>query len=137
MDELPRGIRNNNPGNIRRGPDKWKGLMEPDPDFYQFFTPEFGIRAIARLLMNYQKLYGLDTIRKLIARWAPPEDGNPTDIYGDFVAEKVGLDKDVPIEVKDHLVELVKAIIEFENGFNPYSDETITAGVHMATGEGH
>lgn len=132
MDDLPRGIRNNNPGNLRKSTDKWKGLIEPDPDFYQFISPEFGIRAMARTLVNYQKRYGLDTVRKLIARWAPPEDGNPVDIYADYVAEKVGVDKDVPIEVKDHLVELVKAMIEFENGQNPYSDETITTGVHMA-----
>jgi len=134
MDPLPRGIRNNNPGNIRKSADKWKGQLDPDPDFYQFTTAEFGIRAMARILTNYQSLYGLDTIRKLMARWAPPEDGNPTDIYADFVADQVGIDKDQPIEVKDHLPDLIKAIIEFENGQQPYSDKTLATAIYMATG---
>ena len=36
---IPRGIRNNNPGNIRHS-DQWKGLTpeQPDPDFCTFST---------------------------------------------------------------------------------------------------
>jgi hypothetical protein len=108
--------------------------MEYDPDFYQFMSPKLGIRAMARILINYQKLYYLDTVRKLIARWAPADDDNPSDLYADFVAIKLGIDKDAPIDVSTYLVDMVKAMIEFENGQNPYCDETITSGVLMAQG---
>lgn len=68
----PRGIRNNNPGNIRWGSD-WKGLKkdgkQQDPSFCIFKTPEYGIRALAKLLRNYKQLYGLNTPRKIISRY--------------------------------------------------------------------
>lgn len=61
---IPRGIRNNNPGNIRHS-DQWKGLTpeQPDPDFCTFSTPEYGIRAMGVILLNYQRKHGLKTIR--------------------------------------------------------------------------
>lgn len=81
----PRGIRNNNPGNIRWGSD-WKGLKkdgkQQDPSFCVFETPEYGIRALAKLLQNYQLLYGLNTPRKIINRYAPPTE-NETVSYID------------------------------------------------------
>ncbi|MFI3272941.1 MAG: structural protein, partial [Pseudomonadota bacterium] len=57
---MPRGIRNHNPGNIRHG-DDWQGLRDTqtDKNFCQFVSPEFGIRALARVLMNYEKKHGL------------------------------------------------------------------------------
>ena len=137
MDELPRGIRNHNPGNIRRSADKWQGLIVYDPDFCQFFTPEYGIRAMARILLNYEKLYKLHTIDEIIVRWAPPEDGNTTAIYCDYVARKMGVGRNEVINVKNHLVGLIKAIIEFENGSQPYDCETLTMGIAMALGEDH
>lgn len=61
MAKLPRGIRNNNPGNLEWG-DPWQGL---DPDgqaqdkrFVVFKDPAMGIRAIARTLITYQDKYG-------------------------------------------------------------------------------
>ncbi len=54
-DALPRGVRNNNPGNIRLG-IAWNGLApeQTDPDFCQFITPQFGIRALCIVLLTYQ-----------------------------------------------------------------------------------
>ena len=76
----PRGIRNNNPGNIRWGSD-WKGLKkdgkQQDPSFCIFETPEYGIRALAKLLRNYQRLYGLNTPYRIISRYAPPTENEP------------------------------------------------------------
>lgn len=66
--QTPRGIRNNNPGNIRWG-DDWKGLVpkdqRTDKSFCQFTTPEYGIRAMIIILRNYQRKYGLDTVKLL------------------------------------------------------------------------
>ena len=57
---LPRGLRNNNPGNIRRSKDNWQGLApeQTDPDFFQFTAPEWGYRALIKTLQTYRKPLG-------------------------------------------------------------------------------
>ena len=79
---MTRGLRNNNPLNIEktRGGNPWQGEVVPSKDkrFAQFTTVAYGYRAAFKLLNNYQRNYGLDTIRKMIGRWAPSEE-NHTD----------------------------------------------------------
>ncbi|WP_340615218.1 structural protein, partial [Xenorhabdus thailandensis] len=89
---MPRGIGNNNPGNIRHG-DKWRGLrdIQTDKSFCQFVSPEYGIRAMLKILRNYVKLYGDNTIRQFITRWAPPSE-NDTESYITYVSRTVGID---------------------------------------------
>ena len=68
---LPRGIRNNNPGNIERGKDRWLGMsadQSGDPRFLVFDKPEAGLRAIMRLLINYQERHDIKTVRDAINR---------------------------------------------------------------------
>jgi hypothetical protein len=129
---IPRGIRNNNPGNIRKGND-WRGEIsnQTDAAFEQYKTPEYGIRALGKILLSYQRKYGLDTVRKLITRWAPPNENN-TNAYVNGVARSLGVGSDESIRVEDHLPALVTAIIQHENGQQPYSEEVIAAGVGMA-----
>lgn len=64
---LPRGYRNNNPGNIRINGDLFQGEIRPSKDksFKQFETMAYGYRSVFRILSNYRKNYGLDTIRKM------------------------------------------------------------------------
>ena len=88
MNKIPRGIRNNNPLNIRRFKNtKWAGLAseQTDPAFCQFVTMVYGWRAAFVLLRKYFFTYKLRTVRDIISRWAPPEDNNPTGIYIDSV----------------------------------------------------
>ena len=129
---IPRGIRNNNPGNIRKGND-WQGerSRQTDREFEQFSTPEYGIRALAKILLAYERKHGLNTVRTLITRWAPPNENN-TDAYANAVAGSLGVDADTPINVAEHLQGLVSAIIRHENGQQPYSAETLALGVKMA-----
>ncbi|VFQ47401.1 structural protein [Desulfoluna butyratoxydans] len=131
--EATRGIRNNNPGNIRHG-DNWDGLakVQPDPAFCLFKTPEYGIRAMARVLTNYQRRHGIKTVRGIITRWAPPKE-NDTDAYVDHVAQVVGVDPDEPLVVTEVLPRLIPVIIKHENGQMPYSDDQIATGIRMAT----
>ena len=69
---LPRGLRNNNPGNIRRNSDVFQGeKTSSDREFKQFKSMAYGYRAIFKILSNYYRNYKLDTIRKMIGRWAP------------------------------------------------------------------
>ena len=129
----PRGIRNNNPGNIRHGA-KWKGIDEKsrelDSAFCVFKSPIYGIRALGKLLQNYQSLYDLDTPRKIISRYAPPNE-NQTQAYIQSVAKQLSITPDTQINLKEEgvLIVFVKAIIRHENGIQPYSNETILEGI--------
>lgn len=131
--QLPRGIRNNNPGNIRWGSD-WLGLKKDgklqDPSFCVFNTPVAGIRALAKVLINYKKIYGLKTVRQIISRYAPPNE-NQTTAYVQSVAKQLGVLPDVMINIEERgvLTVFIKAIIRMENGIQPYSDETIQKGI--------
>ena len=133
---IPRGIRNHNPGNIRHG-DKWQGLSaeQTDSSFCVFDAPEYGIRALAKILLNYERKYGLNTVRKIINRYAP-EVENDTASYVLSVAGQLGVNADEVIDVADTAVMLVlvKAIIRHENGCQPYDNEVLIKGIRMAGG---
>lgn len=132
---VPRGVRNNNPGNIRRSGDPWQGLAKDQNDeaFFQFSEPKWGIRALARILITYQDKHGLRTVRAIISRWAPPAE-NQTSAYVEHVAQRLEIDADEPIDVHGYRVlrELVTAIVEHENGVQPYTDAQIDAGLVLA-----
>ena len=130
---LPRGIRNNNPGNIRLSADPWQGLADTQTDgaFFQFIKPFYGIRALAKTLKTYRDRHGLYTVRGIIDRWAPPVEHN-TSAYVNHVAGYMGVSADVPLNWgAAQLRALVAAIIRHENGRQPYSaaelDEAIRA----------
>lgn len=135
---IPRGIRNNNPGNIKELPNDvtlWKGerATDDDPVMEEFETPEYGIRAIARIIHSYYTHYHINTIRGIIDRWAPPVE-NDTKAYIDHVSSKCGVGADQVIDPRalDIIVPLIEAIILHENGQQPYDRETILAGVKLA-----
>lgn len=130
---LTRGLRNHNPGNIRTSSDRWAGLDNPpdDGEFFRFTHPQYGIRAIARILKTYHDRHGIHTIRNLVARWAPSNE-NPTEALIENMARRTGLDANEEIEFSEHLTVLVKAIIVQENGFQPYSNATIEEGISLA-----
>lgn len=122
----PRGIRNNNPGNIEKGNDKWQGLdpkpVSVDPRFAQFKDPSWGIRALAVILINYQDKYNLRTISGIINRWAPNNE-NDTKAYAESVSRATGfgLTQTLDMHKYDHLRPIVEAIIRHECGRGPLS----------------
>jgi len=78
----PRSIRNNNPLNIRRTADRWRGLAseQTDSQFFQFQTMAWGWRAAFIILTRtYYFKYHLGSIRKIIGRWAPPSENKTND----------------------------------------------------------
>lgn len=125
-----RGIRNHNPGNIRRGAN-WQGMAatQTDPAFIQFTAPEYGIRALARVLNTYRRQHGLKTIAGIITRWAPRHE-NQTDAYISAVAGHVGKPYDAPLTDAD-LLPLIAAIIKHENGVQPYPAAVIQKGIEL------
>lgn len=115
---MTRGIRNNNPGNIRKDGEMWKGeVYGMDKDFKTFNSMQWGVRAMFHLLNNYRLLHGCDTLEKLINRWAPPVE-NDTQVYVSFVSERAGVPKSSRIMTtnKDVMIPIVRAMIRMENG---------------------
>ena len=119
----PRGIRNNNPLNIRKG-NNWKGERHPQTDksFEEFVTMQMGIRAGFIILRNYITGYGgrmnpHNTIEKIVRRWAPPSE-NATQKYIDFVAKDSGIEARAIVNYKDKtsMVKIVNAMIFVECG---------------------
>lgn len=131
---LPRGIRNNNPGNIKKG-SSWQGLhpVQSDPVYCVFIRPEDGIRAIVKILMSYQKKHNIHTIKAAIQRYAPPSE-NKTETYATYVASKsrFQLNENLHFSSKMTLKRIIPAIIEYENGEQPYSDALISRGIDLA-----
>lgn len=116
---VARGIRNDNPLNIRHGKSQWVGMrkVQTDKAFVQFTERKFGYRAAFVLLRNYIGR-GVNTIGKIIARWAPPGDGNNTQAYISYVSSTTGIDanKVLRFEDKDDLVEIVRSMAHMESG---------------------
>jgi len=131
---IPRGIRNNNPGNIKKNDVEWEGLsaIQTDKTFFQFNDPIYGIRALTKILRTYKNSYNIKNIWGIINRYAPPSE-NDTESYKNFVKEKTGLNmlEEIEFTVEGYLP-VVKAIILMENGEQPYDDEIILQGMHLA-----
>lgn len=127
-----RGLRNNNPGNIRETTGGyWEGQTGTDGSFAIFAAPEYGIRALARVLMTYENKHKLTTVRGVINRYAPGSE-NDTDSYISHVASTLGIDPDTNFSPTARLSELIPVIIKHENGQQPYSQELIALGVRMS-----
>lgn len=140
----PRGVRNKNPGNIDFNPrNDWQGQIgkEPGGRFAIFDTPENGIRALGKLLINYRGKdgmpsvggKGIDTVLETINRWAPSTENN-TLAYAQAIAKRLGVGVRDSIDISNPRVlrETVVGIIVHENGGNPYKDQVIDEGVRRA-----
>ncbi len=136
---MPRGIRNNNPFNLPIGTD-WKGLaarteMTPiqtaESKFAVFQDPIWGVRAGVLVLHRYKEQYGLKTLRDLAHRWAEPEI---RDEYAEFLSSQTGVDADATFDLNryENLLNLVRAMIRFENGAQPYDVGTLRRGLSLA-----
>ena len=119
VSNLARGIRNNNPGNIRISGIAWQGKVADNTDgaFEQFATMSDGVRALGKNLLTYFDRHGLNTVRGIISRWAPASE-NMTGSYVNAVAGQMGIKPDDRINVRERntLAMLAEAIIQHENG---------------------
>lgn len=124
----PRGISNNNPLNIEANGTQWQGATGNDGRFLIFSDVYYGIRAAARIMRTYRNSYGLNTVRGIVTRWAPPSDNNPTGNYINYVAKHAQVSADAPLSNSDYAA-VIAAMIVFENGYNPYDSQTIQTAV--------
>lgn len=133
MTRPARGVRNNNPGNIRHGKSKWQGMAadQTDDEFVQFTSAEYGIRALCRLLLTYEKR-GLDTVGEIIRTYAPPSE-NDSEKYVKDVCRWTGVLPDDVLDLDDAevMLPLVKAIVRKETGAT-YPDSVFMSGLRLA-----
>jgi len=128
----PRGIRNNNPLNIRYNvANDWQGQTGSDGEYAIFSSAEYGIRAAAKLLNNYVTKYGLRSVSDIINRWAPTSENN-TSAYIQAVANKLNVQANDVLLWPTQLKALLEAMIHHENGMQPYSNQTIINGIKLA-----
>lgn len=129
MNDLPRGLRNRNPGNIRRSTVRYKGETEGcDTAFKTFRSMAWGYRAMFVLLHTYRVRYRIATLHGMIARWAPPSE-NDTGAYLRTVARQSGIDPDAAIDTRDRptMTRIVAAMSHVENGTAAHEEE-VTEG---------
>lgn len=142
---MNRGIRNNNPLNIRRSSDRWKGarIEQTDDSFVQFESMAYGYRAAWKVLESYWKHFHRAkqyfNVKNIIARWAPPVE-NDTQAYIRTVLRLTGLGGNENLTQPsrgadtDRLKRLLAAMTTMECGI-PYEEvdtETIRKGYDLA-----
>ena len=121
MKNLPSGLRQNNPGNIR----SWPGVPKQG-GFNVFPTPESGIRAAAINLKSYYK-DGQRTLPQIFAKWAPQSDSNDPVAYARTVSQRTGISLNAPININDPktVAAIIDAITRVENGRNPWASKDL------------
>ncbi|UMR99563.1 lytic transglycosylase domain-containing protein [Escherichia coli] len=126
--QWPRGIRNNNPGNLEAA----RNASGSDGRFVTFSSPGDGISALARQLRLYGSR-GINTVNSIIGTYAPPVE-NKTDSYIRSVSGMTGFSRNQPLNLEDPAVleKLIPAIIRHENGVQPYSSALISDSVKNA-----
>lgn len=123
---IPRGIRNRNPFNIRKGP-KYVGLSktEKDSQFCVFDEMKYGCRAMWKLLVSYRNRFKESntafTIANIIKRFAPPNE-NDTDFYAMRVSKLTGLPINRiladPEQNGRYFLDMLCAMASIENGWS-------------------
>jgi len=127
----PRGLRNNNPLNIRHNADVFQGETQGnDKSFKTFSSMPYGYRAAFVTLGTYLSR-GWDTIEKIVSKWAPPNENN-TESYIANVVKWSGVPKDKILTASDgaDYILIVAAMSFVENGRNADISE-VTAGFNL------
>lgn len=125
--EPPLGVRLNNFGNIRKTKDRFDGEVIPSSNekFKEFDSPVKGLRALAKILMTYYSNYDLDTVEKIIPRYAPRNENN-TKEYIRVVAAKCAVSPDEVLSIDNPgtLLSIMKGIVAMEVGYKDSSTRT-------------
>ena len=138
MSEVPQqssiiGQRINNPFNIRQANQGFVGESGEESGFVSFDDPMYGVRAADRVLSTYGRDYGINSIRGLLNRYAPPEDDNDTESYISYVSNKLGVDPDAEIDLSNPEIrsQVLSPIAMFESR-SEYSPGQITEMIASA-----
>lgn len=131
---LPRGLRNNNPLNIRHSSSNWQGkaASQTDKSFVTFTSRVFGYRAAMCIIRTYMTRYNKTCVDAIVKKWAPPIENN-TNAYIEQVCKMSGLPRyaNIWFSKKEDIVALVKAMAIVENG-SKYSHLIIQEEIEQA-----
>jgi hypothetical protein len=115
----PRGIRNNNPGNIKwNASNNWIGQVGKDnAGFAIFDSADNGLRATGRLLKTYIRTHKLDTLAKIAPRWSPDGIGL-SGAYAAGAAKIAGVGVNQRIDPNDAatMAKIIRGVVGQENG---------------------
>lgn len=132
----PRGIRNNNPGNLnfagQSGATKEGG---EGGRFAVFESMEQGVAALYRQLQIYFKK-GVNTLSSIVKTYAPASDGNNVDAYVSALSKATGKGANEKIDAGDTntIARLMKGIVDHENGKGYISSSDIMGGIQLGAG---
>lgn len=132
----PRGIRNNNPGNLnfanQAGATKEGG---PNGRFAVFESMEHGVAALYKQLQIYFKK-GVNTLSSIVKTYAPASDGNNVDAYVSALSKATGKGANEAIDAGDTstIAKLMKGIVDHENGKGYISSSDIMGGIQLGAG---
>ncbi|MGV0084257.1 hypothetical protein EEAAV_10375 [Rahnella aceris] len=123
-----RGIRNNNPGNLRAAPN----AVGNDGSFPIFSSANDGLAAMSRQLQLYGGR-GNNTPYGIIHTYAPSSENN-TQAYINAVTKDTGFGTHDKLNLSDPAVlkRLMTAMIRHENGSQPYSEADIDSGINTS-----
>jgi hypothetical protein len=132
---IPRGVRNNNPGDIKDDGTAWQGATGSDGTFVIFSDMSWGLRALATDLLNKISKDNLNTIRLIVTKYAPPSE-NITDSYISAVSGELGISADQVLTADAGTIHsLMRAVIDHEIGEDAsqqyVSDADIDGGISM------
>jgi hypothetical protein len=121
LSSAPRGIRNNNPGNLIYTNISWTGKLSKehnkDRRFEMFIAPEYGIRAMIKDLKN-DIGKGKNTVPALISEYAPKFENN-TAAYIQTICKDLKVSPTARLlPTKNTFRLLVFSISRVENGGN-------------------
>ena len=110
-----------NPGNVRHyANDTWLGEItdgRATGQFARFDTPQHGLRAASRVVLNIANRLGENpTLDGIIGRYSPPNENNTTR-HASTVSSLSGIARDAPIDTGDtgQMVDLMRGIVGAEN----------------------
>jgi hypothetical protein len=121
-------IAKHNPGNLVKTESLWEGQIKSKGRFVAFKDRHYGLRALAIVLLRYERRHGLTTVQQVVNRFAPAHENN-SKRYAEFVADELGVSVTANINICAYGTEIMKAIILMENGCQPYSDDEIYAAM--------
>lgn len=131
----PRGIRNNNPGNLnyakQSGATKESG---PNGRFAVFNSMTEGVSALYKQIQLYFQR-GTDTISEIVNKYAPASDNNNVMAYINSLVKATGKGAHESLASSDMstIFSLLKGIISHENGKGYVSDDEIMRGIQVGS----
>lgn len=135
-ERLARGIRNNNPLNIIHSNAVWQGESptQTDPNFVQFQSMEYGIRAAVLLLRAYKRK-GISTIANIVERWCPD---HTAESYIANVCRLTGMSRHQVIDInhETQVIALLDAMIKVECAGYEVDKDILITGYRLAFGHG-